>query len=250
MDLMKNITILCLILIFSSVNGQESKYLILDQHHKKLKFHNLCVYSHNELVESLMSDKHGKILLNNKYLSPKYKLEIRQYFCNSDTIIIKDRDLDDDKVILATFNDSCLTLGNKVSKLESYWRKLDNDNKRLKKARKYNLDSIKVQVEYYKNKIKIYNHFKISSSKLEIFFFYKKDELISCIIEELQPYSTNKKVTEFYYENGIIIYEWSYCSWQTGILGNQSLGYNNSLTVSFLKKYIQELLKITTHNKG
>ena len=249
MKLIRNTITICLILIFSSVNGQESKYLIIDQHSQKLKFHNLCVYKSNDLVESLMSDKHGQILLDNKYLSPDYKLEIMQDFCYSDTIIYKDNDSNNDRLMIATFNDSCLTLQKKVSKIESYAYKISKRNKGIIKTRQHDLDSIDVQIEYFRNKIRTDNHFKISSSELEIDFFFKKDNIVCCYIKELNPNIPELyKATRFYYENGILIHEDYFTTIQTGIIGDLDKDYNIYLTPDFLKRYTQKLIKITTHN--
>ena len=239
----RNILVSLLFLCFYG-EGQESKYQLMDQYKHKL-YANLVVLKGNNIIESLLSTRNGSILLQDSLLLSAYNIEIYYGICFSNKIqVFRNTNLYK-KSIMVTFNDSCFKLNSTVQKIKAIVLDITKHNNKIIKKTEFDLDSIKVQSEYYKSMIKTYNHFKVSGSNLMIDFYFKKDKLLACYIEEVNKYRKNYyKFTEYYFGNDDIIYTHCYETGETGFLVDHSKEYNNSLNLNFLKMITYKLLRM------
>ena len=131
------------------------------------------------------------------------------------------------------------------------------DSLNLKATKKYNLkiDSVKINVSKYPNKIETKNLFINSNSKLSINYYFKEGNLILVRVKEQSPTMDDLfNYTVYYYENGKVFTKDFYHSVRICLPISldeniyELYGYNKELNADFLSKYIEKLYsKIKNH---
>ena len=145
-----------------------------------------------------------------------------------------------------------LTLRN--IEIKSYYTDADLGKKISKN--KFELDSIFVKTKRYENKIQAQSKFPSSKLKLQMEYYFEKGVLqlirITEISEGFKKYDA-KKVTEFYYVDGIKVEE-KVMSFIPGILAelgvpkdtDKAFGYNKNWTTEFLLKLAEQIMANAT----
>ena len=112
------------------------------------------------------------------------------------------------------------------------------------------IDSIKIDIKCWDNKIQTTNHFLKSNSKLEIYFYSIDNKLILIRTVEKSPISDNMfSFSAFYIKDNVVISEshrftlMSGISYRMGIDMYELFGYNKSFTDKFLRQYFMRLYK-------
>ena len=145
-----------------------------------------------------------------------------------------------------------LTLRN--IEIKSYYSDADLGKKISKK--KFELDSILVITEQYENKIQAESKFESSKIKLKAEFYFE-NRILNLIrftetSEGFKKYNA-KKVTEFYYVDGIKVDE-KVRSFFPGFLAelgvpkdtDKAFGYNKNWTTKFLLKLAEQIMEKAT----
>lgn len=145
-----------------------------------------------------------------------------------------------------------LTLRN--IELKSYYSDADLGKKIAKN--KFELDSNSVKTQQYENKIQAESKFESSKIKLKAEFYFENKILqlirFTEISEGFKKYDA-KKVTEFYYDDGIKVDEIVRC-YIPGILAeigvpkdtDKAFGYNKNWTTEFLLKLAEQIIEKAT----
>lgn len=251
---MKEIILPIILLFYFSTKGQETQFLLSDQNKFILAGANMSIYEENDnYLESLQTDTNGLILINPKYFSPKFKLEISYGICSTRDLHIPTNLTSTRDTIIAYFKDTCLILNTKVKKTDLYVREIVKSRKLPYRIKFFKLDSIKIQCTLKKSVIQTISTFKSSGTVLKIDFYYENKNLILCSIKESNKNRNELfKAKKIYYQNNEIIFEYNYQRIDPGAQiyyvgsydeNNSNRGYNESLTDDFLKMLIGVLMK-------
>jgi len=142
-----------------------------------------------------------------------------------------------------------------MRKIDSLSYRIASESSRINSQSNIKLDSVKVSVKKFDNKIETENQFP-SGSNLSIIYYLNKSELILVKVTERCP--TNKEYsnyTDFYFKHGKIkkIRNYHNVSMCIAIPLNESFydtyGYNENLNNDFLKPYIKKLHDYMTNHR-
>ena len=118
------------------------------------------------------------------------------------------------------------------------------------------IDTIKIDIKIWDNKIFTSNHFLRSNSFLEVYYYLWDNELIYIYTVEESPLAENMGTFSFFYVfGGDVIYENHGFSLMSGISHPEKIdkyvcfGYNETFTEKFLREYsmvLYDIIKPTT----
>ncbi len=143
-------------------------------------------------------------------------------------------------------------------KIESNY--IDIESKVPIEYKELSIDTIKLKIKRFKNKIEIVSHFNTSKSELKTEFYFKDYNLILVTLSEIgKLYKKDPAInyTEYYYNCGEIIEEVFYTILPSTAIcmpipldtnWNLLYGFNKAFTYIFLRSYIKLLLAKTYIN--
>lgn len=156
---------------------------------------------------------------------------------------------------LILINSTCLfaQYGNEKTDAIRHYAYTVDTSKTILDSLVLSFDSIRVDAKIYSDKVITNNYFEKSRSELKIEFFFRNDTLTFVSIHERCPlYNELSKISEFYYENCKLSYQFYYFGIIHSMLidpdksFDEQFGYNENLYKGFLEKYVLELIhKIT-----
>ena len=146
----------------------------------------------------------------------------------------------------------------KMRQIEIKSAKLKEQSNKILDKRKFETDSIKHEAKLYTNRVYVESKFQNSGTYLVSELFFENGKTFFVKMAEKSPDFKNEddawKFREYYYENGILIFE-NYYSQIPSIMmcigipmdkdHYELYGYNQNLTDEFLKRLIITLIEKT-----